>query len=119
MAAVSVASIWMIRRSPGPAVGRGAANGCSVPGAWCGVPGAVPCEEPVRTLGFGEAGFERGQRGDDDVADDLQAAGADGVEVVLGRVPRRVFEIDDVHRRDAGSQEGKMVVFNSRRLGDE
>ena len=61
-----------------------------------------------------DALLDLGERGDDDVADDLQAARADGVEVVLRRVPGRVVEVDDVDRGDAGLQERQVVVFDGR-----
>ena len=57
-----------------------------------------------------------GQRAEDDVADDLEAAGADGVERVLGRVPRIVVEVDDVDRRDAGREKRQVVVLDPRRV---
>src|SRR5439155_24214323 len=67
----------------------------------------------------GEAGFDRGQRGEEDVAHALQAARTDRVEGVSGRVPRLVLEIDDVDGRNAGLDERQVVILDRRRAGDE
>ena len=71
------------------------------------------------TAHFRQPCLDLRQRGEDDVADHLQAAGADGVERVLRRVPGLVVEIDDVDRRHAGGEERQVVVLDLRRLGDE
>ncbi len=59
------------------------------------------------------------KRGEHHVADDLHAAGADRVEGVARGVPRRVVQIDDIHRRHAGADERQMVVFDLRALLEE
>ena len=66
-----------------------------------------------------EMRFDLRQGREHDVADRLQAAGADGVERIFGCVPRLVIEVDDIHGRHAGLQERQMIVLYRRRLGDE
>ncbi len=91
-------------------------QGCT---ARCRLP-AAGCLEPGAAGWCGEALFDLRQRVEDDVADDLQAAGADVIEIVLRRVPRGVVEVDDVDRRDAGAQNGmwssSIVVSSSRNV---
>jgi len=70
----------------------------------------APMRWPVSTSVLERCGLDRRQRAEDDVADDLEAARADGVERVLRRVPRLVIEVDDVHRRNAGREKRQVVV---------
>src|SRR5688572_9384119 len=56
------------------------------------------------------------QRGEDDVADDLQAARRDLIEGVFGSMPGGVVEIDDVDRWHAGAYERDVVVVDRRQL---
>ena len=60
------------------------------------------------------ARFNLRHGGKDDVADHLQAPGADRIQRVPGRVPRLVVEIDDLHGGDACLQEWQMIVFDCR-----
>src|SRR5437016_2781197 len=59
------------------------------------------------------------QRVEHDVADNLQAARADVIEVVLRGMPLRIVQIDDVDRRDAGFDKRQVIVFDGEVLRDE
>jgi hypothetical protein len=56
---------------------------------------------------------------EDDVADDGEGFAADFVEGVLGSVPVRDFEVDDVNGFDAAGAEGLVVVVDGGRCVDE
>ena len=64
--------------------------------------GPARVTRPRSTDRLGQSRFKGGQRGEDDVADDLEAPRADGIERVTFGVPRLVFEVDDVDRWHAG-----------------
>ena len=72
---------------------------------------AAPHAGEVRLSGSSarqcEPRFDLRERGEQRVADDLQAAGADRVERVAGGVPGRVLEIDDVDRGTPACRNGR------------
>src|SRR5688572_28221984 len=63
-----------------------------------------------------ESLFDVWKSGEDDVADDLEAAGADELDGVVGRVPGGVLEVDDVDRGNAGAHERHVVIIDRRQL---
>src|SRR5262245_60213776 len=80
-------------------------------GSGIGIRRPVRCRGPGLLAG-GDALFDLGDCGDDNVADHLEAFRVDVLEVVLWCVPRRVLEIDDVGRGDARAQEWNVVVLD-------
>ena len=116
-AMVPMRVVLSARRPRSRRSGRGA---CGLSSS-CGEPPSArtaPRPEPAagQRQPLGEPRFDLRQRGEHDVAHDLQAARADRVERVLRRVPRLVVEVDDVDGRHAGREERQVVVLDARRL---
>src|SRR2546427_11997378 len=63
--------------------------------------------------------LDRGQRLEEDAADDLEAPRRDLVERVCGGVPGRGLEGDQERRRHARAQEGRVGVLDGQRGGGE
>src|SRR2546428_9426019 len=61
--------------------------------------------------------LDRGQRLEEDAADDLEAPRRDLVERVCGGVPGRGLEVDQERRRHPPAQEGRVVVLDGPRVG--
>src|SRR5205823_10651220 len=87
--------------------------------AWHGgiIPGRPSRAGPARWTR--EPFLDRGQRLEENAADDLEAPRGDLVERVLGGVPGRKVEVDQKRPRHARAQEWRVVVLDRQHVGEK